>query len=74
MLLLDPSREQSQDILTYFVPPRKREGSSSEGEGEGGGGLAELPMEGLKRRRKGGVAGKNRTKGRSTKGKADDKK
>ena len=78
MLLLDPSGEQSQDILTYFVLPQKREGNSSEREGEGGGGVAgrpaQLPMEGLKRGRKGDVAGKNRMKSRATKGKADYKK
>ena len=55
MLLLDPGHEQSLDVLSYFLPPRKRESSSSSGEGEGGDGpLADLPVDGLKRRR-GGV-------------------
>ena len=53
MMLLDPGRKQSLDVLTYFVPNSKRESSSS-GEGEGEGLLADLPVEGLKMRRRGG--------------------
>ena len=81
MMLLDPSRKPSQDVLAYFLPQGKREGSSSDGEeeeGEGGanGGLAELPVEGLKRRRKGGgVAGTGQSKkGRSTRRKGGNDK
>ena len=80
MLLLCPDHKQSQDVLSYFQPRRKREGSSSEGEEEGGGEgvLAELPVEGLKRRCRGGVAGTHRERGRgrgaSSRGKAGGQK
>lgn len=62
---------QSLDVMSYFQPQQKREGSSSEGE-EGEGMLADLPVEGLKRRCQGGVAGngvgRGRGKGKSTGG------
>lgn len=79
-MLLDPNCKPSQDVLAYFIPPRKRERSSSDGEeeGEGGvnGGLAELPVEGLKRRRRGGVAstGQGGRKGKSNRRKGGNEK
>ena len=59
-MLLDPSHKQSPDILSYFTQSHKRRGpSGSEGEGEGEEGvLGELPVEGLKRRRRGGRGGR----------------
>lgn len=71
-MLLDPDRKQSRDVLSYFQPQQKREGSSSEGEEGEGGMLAELPVEGLKHRRRGGVAGtgpgRGKGRGKSTGG------
>ncbi|CAI8041496.1 hypothetical protein GBAR_LOCUS23070 [Geodia barretti] len=74
MMLLDPGRKQSLDALTYFLPNRKRESSSS-GEGEGEGLLADLPVEGLKRRHRGGGGGRRgRGRGKSTtRGKSGNK-
>ena len=54
MLLLEPSRQQSLDVLSYFLPSHGG-GGGREGEGECESGeevLAELPVEGLKRRRR----------------------
>ena len=66
MMLLCPDHKQSHDVLSYFQPQRKGEGSSSEGEGEEGEGgmLAKLPVEGLKRKCRGGAGGTHRERGR----------
>ena len=70
MLLLDPGHKQSLDVLSYFLPPRKRESSNSNGEGEGGDGpLADLPVDELKRRRGGrGVRGREKSTARGKSG------
>ena len=74
-MLLDPDRSRSQDVLTYFQPLQKKQSSSSssssDGDGESNGVLEDLPVEGLKRRRRGGVATRGRgssTQGRHRKG------
>lgn len=75
MLLLDPGHKQSLDVLSYFLPPRKRESSSSSGEGEGGDGpLADLPVDGLKRRRGGGGRGGRGREKSTARGKSGTRK
>lgn len=68
MMLLDPGRKQSLDVLSYFQPvedmagdPRGHDGG---GEERGSDILGDLPVKGLEKRRRVGVGGRRGRKGK----------